>query len=42
VAYQYVSEPLHREEADELANACETPLGKLVIWTLLDTRLRVS
>ena len=42
MAYQYVREPLRDEEADELANACETALEKLVIWTLLDTGLRVS
>jgi integrase/recombinase XerD len=42
LAYQYVREPLRGEEADELANACETPLEKLVVWTLLDTGLRVS
>jgi integrase/recombinase XerD len=25
-----------------LANACETPLEKIIVWTLLDTGLRVS
>jgi integrase/recombinase XerD len=42
MAYQYVREPLRAEEADELANACETPVEKLVVWTLLDAGLRVS
>ena len=40
--YQYVREPLRAEEADELANACETSEEKLIVWTLLDTGLRVS
>ena len=42
MAYQYVREPLLAEEADELANACETTEEKLIVWTLLDTGLRVS
>ena len=41
-AYQYVREPLRAEEADRLSHACETPEEKLIIWTLLDTGLRVS
>ncbi len=40
--YQYKREPLTTEEANRLTNACETPEEKLVIWTLLDTGLRVS
>src|SRR5512135_2192456 len=40
--YQYVREPLTAEEADRLANACETPTEQLIIWTLLDTGLRVG
>jgi integrase/recombinase XerD len=40
--YQYVREPLSTEEADKLCQSCETALEKLVIWTLLDTGLRVS
>src|SRR3954468_21933457 len=40
--YQYVREPLTAEEADRLANACDTPTEKLVVWTLLDTGLRVG
>jgi integrase/recombinase XerD len=42
MAYQYVREPLTGEEADRLANACVTSEEKLVVWTLLDTGLRVS
>ncbi|MEO6807521.1 MAG: tyrosine-type recombinase/integrase [Isosphaeraceae bacterium] len=42
MAYQYVREPLRAEEVDQLVNACETPLEKLVVWTLMDTGLRVS
>lgn len=40
--YQFVREPLLPEEADRLANACRTPEEKLVVWTLLDSGLRVS
>jgi integrase/recombinase XerD len=40
--YQYVREPLTDEESDRLSNACETPTERLVVWTLLDTGLRVS
>ena len=42
MAYQYVREPLRAEEADRLAHACNTMQEKLIIWTLLDTGLRVS
>jgi integrase/recombinase XerD len=42
VAYQYVRQPLRAEESDALAHACETTEEKLIIWTLLDTGLRVS
>ena len=30
------------DEADQLSNACESPEERLVVWTLLDTGLRVS
>jgi integrase/recombinase XerD len=40
--YQYKREPLTQEEATRFANACETPLEKIIVWTLLDTGLRVS
>jgi integrase/recombinase XerD len=42
VAYQYVRQPLRAEESDALAHACATTEEKLIIWTLLDTGLRVS
>lgn len=42
MAYQYVREPLRNEEVDQLCQVCETPQEKLIIWTLLDTGLRVS
>lgn len=34
-------EPLTREEAAKLSEACKAPKEKLVIWTLLETGLRV-
>ena len=40
--YQYKREPLTGDEATRLANACTPPEEKLVVWTLLDTGLRVS
>lgn len=42
MAYQYIREPLRAEEADRLCQACETLLEKLIIWSLIDTGLRVS
>jgi integrase/recombinase XerD len=42
MAYNFVREPLLAEEADRLSNACETTQDKLIVWTLLDTGLRVS
>ena len=42
MAYQFVREPLRAEEADALCQACETAQEKLILWTLLDTGLRVS
>ena len=42
MAYQYKREPLTRDEANRLASACTSALEKLVVWTLLDTGLRVS
>ncbi len=35
-------EPLTAEESDRLSKACETSTERLVIWTLLDTGLRVG
>jgi len=40
--YEYLREPLTATEVDRLARACETPTERLVVWTLLDTGLRVS
>ena len=40
--YQYKREPLTADEANRLANACQTHEEKLVVWTLLDTGLRVA
>src|SRR5271157_978695 len=40
--YQYMREPLTADESDHLSNACETPTERLVVWTLLDTGLRVG
>jgi integrase/recombinase XerD len=40
--YQFKREPLTSSEATRLANACRTHEEKLVVWTLLDTGLRVS
>ena len=42
MAYQYKREPLKPEEATRLANACKSGQEQLVIWTLLDTGLRVA
>jgi len=41
--YQYKREPLNDdEEVNGLTNACDTFREKFVIWTLLDTGLRLS
>lgn len=40
--YQYRREPLTQDEANRLANACDAHEEKLLVWTLLDTGLRVS
>jgi integrase/recombinase XerD len=40
--YQYVSDPLTADESDHLSNACETPIERPIVWTLLDTGLRVG
>lgn len=42
MTYQYKREPLSPEEENRLTNACQSGLEKLVVWTLLDTGLRVS
>jgi len=40
--YQYKREPLSMEEIDHLTNATESFQEKLIIFTLLDTGLRVA
>jgi integrase/recombinase XerD len=40
--YQFKREPLMPEEANRLASACQDAREKLLIWTLLDTGLRVA
>ena len=40
--YQYKREPLNDDEVDSLTNACDTFREKFVVWTLLDTGLRLS
>lgn len=40
--YQFKREPLTQDEATRIANACETHTERLIVWTLLDTGLRVS
>jgi integrase/recombinase XerD len=42
MVYQYVREPLRAEEADRLCQACESMQEKLIVWTLIDTGLRIS
>jgi len=42
MAYNFVREPLNSEEYDRLINACWSFREKLLIWTLLDTGLRIS
>jgi len=42
ISYQYKREPLNNEEVNKLTNACSTFREKFVIWTLLDTGLRLS
>lgn len=40
--YQYKIEPLFNEDVNRLLNACKTPLEKVIIYTLVDTGMRVS
>jgi len=40
--YQYKREPLSNDEADRLINSAKTFQERLIIFTLLDTGLRVS
>jgi len=40
--YQYKKEPLNNDEVNRITNACDTFREKFVVWTLLDTGLRLS
>ena len=40
--YQYKREPLNDDEVNAMTNACDTFREKFVVWTLLDTGLRLS
>ena len=42
MVYQFRREPLDGQAVDRLVNACESFEEKLVVWTLLDTGLRVG
>ena len=42
MAYQFIREPLTNKEVDQLCGECKTSQEKLIIWTLLETGLRVS
>lgn len=42
MAYQFKREPLTADEANRLASVCNTYEEKLIVWTLLDTGLRVA
>lgn len=42
MSYQFKREPLLQEEATRLANVCQNHEEKLIVWTLLDTGLRVT
>jgi integrase/recombinase XerD len=40
--YQYKREPLNDDEVNKITNACSNFREKFVVWTLLDTGLRLS
>jgi integrase/recombinase XerD len=42
MSYQYKREPLTADEANRLAQVCNTYEENLIVWTLLDTGLRVA
>ena len=42
MAYQYKREPLTKEQASRLEEACQTAGERMVVWVLLDTGLRVD
>src|SRR2546425_12428074 len=41
MGYQYKREPLTADQATRLANGCTSSEERLVVWTLLDTGLRL-
>jgi integrase/recombinase XerD len=42
MSYVFVREPLNNEECDRIVNACRSFKEKLVVWTLIDSGLRVK
>lgn len=42
MTYQYKRESLNRDEVSRLEKACETARERMLVWTLLDTGLRIS
>jgi integrase/recombinase XerD len=42
MSYQFKRESMTQDEVIRLVNTCQTHTDRLVIWTLLDTGLRVS
>lgn len=40
--YKHKRHPLTKDETNRLMNACLTPKEKLLVWTLLDTGLRIA
>ncbi len=42
MSFQYRREPLVQEGAQRLAQACKSYEERLVVWTLLDTGLRLG
>jgi len=42
MTYNFVREPLCAQDADRMSNACDALEEKLLIWTLLDTGLRIG
>lgn len=40
--YQYKKEPLNDDEINRTTNACHTFREEFVVWTFLDTGLRLS
>src|SRR6266852_4515753 len=42
MAYQFKRQPLTADEANRLASVCNTYEEKLIVWTLLDSGLRVA